>query len=174
MQRRLLIWDRAAFRSHFDRLSVHDRRLRFHGMVGDAFLDRHCERVASPTTIILGAFENNVLRGVAEVSLVGGRSPTLAELALSVDTDCQNRGVGAALTEGALRLARARQIDEMRCVCTRENPTVCRICRKLGAELTTSEDKIIGAFVLGAETGGVRRVAPARRSRPATAPYPAA
>src|ERR1700739_2302061 len=91
-------------RQHLLRLSPEERRLRFSGAVGDAFVTAHCERIDLLRAVIIGHFENGVLRGAAELRLETGIAGR-AELAVTVEGAYQDRGIGAELLGHALTVA---------------------------------------------------------------------
>ncbi|ASJ73102.1 hypothetical protein IMCC3135_15090 [Granulosicoccus antarcticus IMCC3135] len=80
---------------HFMRLDDVDRRTRFCGIVSDSYVLQYSAKPRSPNDIVLGAFVDGGLRGVCELIADNDRTwPTHAEIALSVESPWQNRGIG--------------------------------------------------------------------------------
>ena len=68
-----------------------------------------CRPSALHDAVIWGFFFDGVLRGAAELRLL--EHPGEAEAALSIERAWQSRGVGSALFERVLLVARNRQIE---------------------------------------------------------------
>src|SRR5258708_23586072 len=96
-------------KQHLLRLSREERRLRFSGAVSDDFIAAHGDRIDWLHAIVIGDFENGVLRGAAELQLetgVAGR----AELAITVEGAWQDNGIGTELLGHAITIAAHRSL----------------------------------------------------------------
>jgi GNAT superfamily N-acetyltransferase len=102
-----------AFRSHLMRLDENCRRARFGGAVPDRFLLDYVARLDLANTRVLGCFVNGYMRGAAELRSLQSQWSREAELALSVETAWQVRGVGTALLAEVVRNARDLCIDHI-------------------------------------------------------------
>lgn len=144
--RKLLAHELGELRAHLLRMDADDRRLRFgHVVTPQVVLDYvaalpwpQATTAPWPHYWAVGAFEDGVLRGVAE--LRGGRPGSRAgELSLTVERAWQNRGLGTHLLERALRIARNRGFRSLFMLCLPENTKMQHIARKFG-DRTSFED----------------------------------
>lgn len=115
---------------HLLRLEPEDRRRRFFAGMSDGAIAAHCRRTDWLKTLVIGCFEDGVLRGVAELRIEIGNLPFVAELALSIETDWQSEGVGTELVRRALLAAGNRGVALLQMICLAENQRVQRIARK--------------------------------------------
>ncbi|MEQ8230439.1 MAG: GNAT family N-acetyltransferase [Gammaproteobacteria bacterium] len=129
--------------AHLRRLSEHDRAMRFMGCVPDAHIDDYCQPREAGRRVVLGHFEAGVLRGVAEVVFDawppwnGG-----CELAFSVESQWQGRGIGTALMRRAVALARNRGAAPVRVLFLRENRRMRALALRLGMQLTIRDGEV--------------------------------
>jgi GNAT superfamily N-acetyltransferase len=94
-------------RDHLLRLDPTSRRDRFHGSVGDVFIDNYIARCFGPETIAIAYLENDEVHGVAELHEPAS-DDDLPELAFSVEQNFRRRGVGSILFKTLLDEARPR------------------------------------------------------------------
>ena len=134
--RKLLPGETAKLCAHFERLTPDESLFRFIGAMGHSSVREHCERINWSRSIVLGCFEAGVLRGSAEVH-VDGRLPKSCEVAISVETAWQERGVATELLHRALVIARNRAAREVRINCLAENHRLQNVARKFGAQFTS-------------------------------------
>jgi len=140
--RKLWSWERERLRAHLLRLDPEDRRLRFGRAVTDDVVHRYCDlaepgKPATGKSIVVGAFVEGTLRGVAELVTIPGGIPAGAEVALSVERPWQGQGVGERLLQKALLLARNRFVDTVYMLSLRENAPMVRLAQKFGAATET-------------------------------------
>ncbi len=135
---------RSQLLDHLMRLDPEARRLRFMGAVGPAGIAAHVARVA-PLALVVHAPDGR-WRGCAE--LHPGYSPMGAEIAVSVERDWQNRGIGAALTAEAGREARRMGRCDIRLTCLRHNTPMMRIAQALSAGALPLADWALALFRL--------------------------
>src|SRR5262245_55604918 len=117
--RKLWSGDRDLYRDHLLRLDPASRRSRFGGGVSDDFIRNYVELSHQLGSVLHGFFVDGVLRGVGELRPLG-EGPE-AEVALSIEPEWQNRGVGAALLERTLLSARNRGIRRLHMACLADN-----------------------------------------------------
>ncbi|MBI3516134.1 MAG: GNAT family N-acetyltransferase [Proteobacteria bacterium] len=120
---------------HLLALSPDERRLRFHGAVADAVIERYCRRVDWFRTVAVGHFVDGRLRGVAELILERSLWPRAGEIAVTVETPWRGRGVGTELMRRAVTVARNRGARRLLMLCRIENRPMHRIAAKLDAQL---------------------------------------
>ncbi|MFX0545390.1 GNAT family N-acetyltransferase [Roseovarius sp. S1116L3] len=133
--RRLWKSDQAKLIQHFQRLDPETRRLRFGGIVGDAYLREYVDKIFSGDSVVFGAFPDDELRGIAELRGTLGRWPRSAEAALSVELAWQDGGIGDGLLQCLITAARNRGIKTINMQCLRENMRMRTLVRKHGADL---------------------------------------
>jgi RimJ/RimL family protein N-acetyltransferase len=131
MFRKLLPTDADQLRRHLLALSPAERRMRFQGMVSDAVIERRCRRIDWFRTVAIGWWVTGRLRGVAEVYFDRSLWPHEAEIAVTVETPWQGRGIGTELTRRAVMVARNRGAARVVMLCLVENAPMRRIAGKL-------------------------------------------
>src|SRR5258708_40309361 len=102
--RKLLPYEIWRLREHLLRLSAADRRLRFFAGVSSEFIAGHCRRIDCLRAIIVGFFEDGVLRGAAELHVVDAFAGR-AELAVTVRGDWADRHIGTPPMEQAITIS---------------------------------------------------------------------
>ncbi len=120
---------------HLLALTPDERRLRFQGGLADAAIERYCRRIDWFRTVAIGYFVDGRLRGVAELVLERSLWPRAGELAVTVETAWQGRGVGTELTRRAVTVARNRGARRLMMLCLIENRRMRRIATKLDGAL---------------------------------------
>ena len=133
--RKLFPTEIARLRDHLLRLDPVDRHRRFFAGVSDAAVDEHCRRIDWLRTLVIGCFEDGVLRGAAEVALDGGTFPRQAELALSIEGPWQDQGIGTQLMRRAILAASNRAVVSLYMLCLSENRRMQSIAKKFDARL---------------------------------------
>jgi GNAT superfamily N-acetyltransferase len=140
------LWiDRAGpYRDHLLRLDTDSRRSRFGGAVTDAFITNYIELSLGLDAVIHGFFVDGVLRGVAELRLLGTTLPEEAEAAFSIEKPWQSHGVGSALLERTLLAARNRGIKLLHMACLANNKRMVDLAKKFDAELSFDFGSVVG------------------------------
>lgn len=139
--RRLWPVDQSKLADHFHRLDAETRRLRFGGHVADDFVDDYADRLLSADAIVFGAFLDGELRGVAELRGVWDSSRS-AEVALLVEPDWQEGGIGEALFNRLLAAAQNRRLKSLHMLCLRENGPMRALAKKHHASLEIDASNI--------------------------------
>ena len=126
--RRLYAHERPLYAEHLKRLGENDRRLRFaRGGVTDEWIDAHVAGIAADD-LILSALERERVVGAAHVALSG----PLAEVGVSVDSDCRTGGIGSDLLRQAVTFARNRRAEKLYTLCLSENRSMMALARRTG------------------------------------------
>jgi GNAT superfamily N-acetyltransferase len=146
--RRLWPSEAALFRGHFDRLDAHSRAMRFGGAVHDTLLDAYVHQALAGNGLVYGAFVNGALRGVGEIRFITEHYPWQAEAAFSVEPDWQHQGLGDALLERIIAVARNRTVAGLDLWCRASNSRMRKLAEKHGAELEFSGDETHGRFTM--------------------------
>lgn len=129
---------RGELRGHLLRLSPYQRRMRFNGGVSDGFIDSYCRGLPGASSIVLGYCTAGMLRGAAEMFILTDNSPRRScEIALSVESDHQGRGIGTRLVRGMLVLASNRRVRTMHVLYTHGNRRMENIVRRFGAAVSS-------------------------------------
>ena len=122
-----------AYRDHLLRLDAESRRNRFCGTIADDIIRTYAATARGRDAIVHGFFVDGVLRGVADLRILGRE----AEAAFSIEKPWQSHGVGSALLERTLLVARNRGIKLMEVCCLAENQRMQQLARKFEAELNS-------------------------------------
>jgi RimJ/RimL family protein N-acetyltransferase len=133
--RKLLPTEVAQLRRHLLRLTPDERRMRFQGGVADASIERLCGQIDWFRTVVVGHFVDGRLRGAAHSVLDRSLCPHAVEVAVTVETAWQGRGVGTELTRRAITTARNRGAQRLIMLCLVENRPMRQIARKLESAL---------------------------------------
>ena len=140
--RKLWAGETELYRQHLLRLDAESRRNRFGGAVSDEFIRLYSGPSTPNGAVIYGFFVEGVLRGAAELRLLARAGE--AETALSIERTWQSRGVGTALLERVLLVARNRKIEHLHMLCLAENRRMQQLARKFDAELSFQSGSVVG------------------------------
>jgi len=133
--RRLWKSDQPKLVDHFQRLDEKTRRLRFGGTVSEGFVREYAEQILSNAAVNFGSFPDNELRGVAELRGLLDSWPRSAEVALLVEPEWQDAGIGEALLNRLVAAAQNRGIKTLHMLCLRENLSMRNLAKKHHATL---------------------------------------
>ena len=153
-----------AYRDHLLRLDAESRHSRFIGGIADDMVRTYAATARGGDVIVHGLFVDGVLRGAADLRIIGPLYRREAEAAFSIEKPWQSHGVGAALLERSLLAARNRGIKLLHVYCLAENHRMQQLARKFDAELTFDFGTVIGKMenphpdpaISDAGTGGRR------------------
>jgi GNAT superfamily N-acetyltransferase len=140
------IWSGEAYlyRDHLLRLDGDSRRTRFSAGVSDAFLAKHAATISRAGTVVHGFLINGELRGAAELRRTGSALSTEAEVGISVEKRWQSHGVGTALLERTLLVARNRGIKTVQMQCLAGNRRMQQLAAKFAADFTFQTGNVVG------------------------------
>jgi len=116
--RKLLPTEAPALLEHLLRLPAEDRAARFMHAVSDSSIADHVAKIDWVAGAVVGYFAEGILRGAAELQ---GRLFREAEIAVTVEADCQDHGIGTQLLGQALLIARNRRFATAQIVCLGSN-----------------------------------------------------
>jgi RimJ/RimL family protein N-acetyltransferase len=145
------------FRDHLLRLDRDSRHDRFNGALDDDFLATYAARCVRDGTIILAYFENDQLRGAAELHQPDLSPGSLPEIAFSVESNVRRQGVGTMLFTRLIEKAQSLGYTKLRITTGAQNDAMRALARKFGARLI---------FRHGESTGTIN-LSPAASPRPA-------
>jgi GNAT superfamily N-acetyltransferase len=142
--RKLWMGETDLYRDHLLRLDTTSRHSRFGGAVDDDAIRRHVDTTDRTGVVLYGFFVDGVLRGVAELRLLGAPLSDAAETAFSIETPWQSHGVGSALLERCLLTARNRGVKRLHMICLSDNRRMQQLARKFEAELSFDFGSVVG------------------------------
>lgn len=144
MIRKLWVGESHKYREHLIRLDPESRRNRFGGGVSDEFIANFVELTLSLDAIVHGFFIDGVLRGAAEMRMLGASPADGAEAAFSIEKRWQSHGVGSALLERTILAARNRGVKLLHMTCLAQNRRMQQLARKFDADLTFDFGSVVG------------------------------
>jgi GNAT superfamily N-acetyltransferase len=133
-----------AYRDHLLRLDAESRRNRFGGAIADDMIRTYAATARGNDVVLHGFFVDGVLRGVADLRIIGPFYRREAEAAFSIEKPWQSHGIGSALLERSLLAARNRGIKHLHVCCLADNQRMQQLARKFEAELTFDFGTVIG------------------------------
>lgn len=133
-----------AYRDHLLRLDAESRRSRFGGGVSDEMIRSYADASHGPDIVIHGFFVDGILRGAADLRMLGPGHGDEAEAAFSVEKPWQSHGVGSALLERCLLVARNRGVKLLHVNCLSENHRMQQLARKFEADFSFDFGSIVG------------------------------
>jgi GNAT superfamily N-acetyltransferase len=126
--------ERPALYEHFLSLGRGDRRLRFGAPLGDATVRGYVARIDFEQDALFGVVDDELrVLGVAHVA----RTPSFAELGVSVLDGFRRRGIGGALLRRAHLRARNWGMGALFMHCLTENAEMMRLARRQGMDIVT-------------------------------------
>lgn len=140
--RQLAVADLAAVRRHFGNLDATSRRARFGGAISDQALARYADRLLKDGSLVVGAVVGAELRGLGELRRFDPSDTAKAELALSVEPDWQGTGMGGALFDRLIAVARTQDIRSIHIVCATSNLHMRHLAVERGARLSFGADVV--------------------------------
>jgi GNAT superfamily N-acetyltransferase len=135
-------------RDHLLRLDRASRHDRFHGFMDDGFIERYAAKCADDGTVIIGYFENGVVRGAAELHPPDQSLDSLPEIAFSVEASVRRRGVGSILFKKLIAEARLKGYRALRITTGAQNQAMRALAGKFGAHLTFRHGESTGTIDL--------------------------
>lgn len=132
------------FARHLLRLDPETRRMRFAGIVTDFFIRAYAERRLPEKAVRLAFIHDHEVRGVAELIPYAGKDLHRAEFAISLEKPFQGRGIGRALMDELVVLARNRGLTSLGMLCLAENTGMRRLASRLGAAIRTHGGETVG------------------------------
>ena len=147
---RLWISDRAALEELYISLSPEDRRMRFFGAVSDTRIRAYCAGIDWFGDVVVGAWSaDGRLVGAAELRRDGSAMADRAEIALVVAEGWRRRGLGAALLDAAVVMARNRFQRRVFVTCLAENRPMRTLAARAGVTTTSPDGEVEGRLRSG-------------------------
>jgi GNAT superfamily N-acetyltransferase len=122
------------------------------GAISDHGIAAHCRGLDWLHTVVIGFFENGVLRGSAELCIERGKVPRAGELAVTVETPWQGHGVGTELLRRGLVAAANRGVTAASMICLLDNRPIQRIAQKLKFQLSLRDGEAGAAIIVPSPT----------------------
>jgi GNAT superfamily N-acetyltransferase len=136
------------FRDHLLRLDGASRHDRFNGALDDDFLATYAARCVNDGTIIIAYFENDMVRGAAELHQPDLSPGSLPEIAFSVESMVRRQGVGSLLFTRLIAKARSLGYPTLRITTGAQNDAMRALARKFGARLSFRHGESTGTIDL--------------------------
>jgi RimJ/RimL family protein N-acetyltransferase len=137
---------------HLARLTHDERALRFMGGLDDEAVEAYCERLNWFRTVVLGFFDEGVLRGAVELHVADSHFPILCEAALTVETAWQDHGTATELLRRALVIARNRSARAVQLNCIGDNFRIQHVAQKFGAHFCCDAGQSVAEIATAAPT----------------------
>jgi RimJ/RimL family protein N-acetyltransferase len=131
---------------HLRRLDDRDWRARFQGSTDRDSVLRFVARFDWSEGAVIGAFVNDRLRGVAEVHPCATPSGPQAEIAVTVEGEFQNQGIGTELLRRAIDAARNRSIGRIHLLFLIDNDRMRRLVEKFSGAVMNDIDQSDGTI----------------------------
>jgi hypothetical protein len=133
--RKLTYLDLSAVERHLLRLTPEERQQRFSASLTDEAIHAFCKRLSLLENILLGAFVDGELRGLAQLCFGSPPWRGEGELAVSVEGPWQHRGIGGELARRSVILASNRGVRAIEMICMIENGPMRCIALRLDGKL---------------------------------------
>jgi RimJ/RimL family protein N-acetyltransferase len=130
--------------AHLRRLDPRDWRARFQGGGDRDSVRLHTKGLDWNQIVVLGAFIDGRLRGVAELHPFMTASGKMGEIALTVEARFQNRGIGTELLRRAINAARNRGIGQIQLLFMTDNHRMRRLIEKFSGAVANDLDQSEG------------------------------
>lgn len=140
--RKLSKRDISEITQHLLRLDCETRSARFGAVVKDAFIKDYAEQIIGVDTLVFGAFVDGELRAIGELRGLLQICPQDAELALSVEPDWQDKGIGSTLFSRVISASQNRGIKTLHIFCSNENKSMQSIAARHHPEVTLNSGQI--------------------------------
>jgi GNAT superfamily N-acetyltransferase len=135
-------------RDHLLRLDRASRYDRFHGFVGDDFIERYARKCAADGTVVIAYLEDGAVRGAAELHPPEQSADAQPEVAFSVEDVVRRRGVGSILFQKLIAEAHARGYRSLRITTGPQNGAMRALANKFGADLSFQDGASTGTIDL--------------------------
>jgi GNAT superfamily N-acetyltransferase len=114
----------------------------------DGFIERYAAKCADDGTVIIAYFENDVVRGAAELHPLDQSPDSLPEIAFSVEASVRRQGVGSILFRKLIAEARSKGYPSLRITTGAQNRAMRALASKFGAHLTFRHGESTGTIDL--------------------------
>lgn len=151
--RTLLPTEFGLLKDHLLRLAPDDRFRRFQGHVDDQRIADYVDGLDRFHAMVVVWVEDGRVRGAAELARFSAPSLTTAELAITVERDLQDQGVGTELLRRALTIARNRGIDQIYMLCLASNGRMRHLADKFAGRMIDLDGEIEATMALKAPDG---------------------
>ncbi|MCC6469850.1 MAG: GNAT family N-acetyltransferase [Alphaproteobacteria bacterium] len=151
--RTLLPTEFGLLKEHLLRLEPDDRIRRFQGQLSDERIAAYVDGLDRFHVVVVAWIEDGRVRGAAELVRFGVPIVTRAEIAVTVDKDWQDRGVGTELLRRALTIARNRGVEQVFMICLAENGRMRHIADKFAGRLIDLGGEVEATMALKAPDG---------------------
>jgi RimJ/RimL family protein N-acetyltransferase len=145
---RLLPGDAQRLAGHLKRLDAHARRLRFGATLTDDAVDEYVRHIDWLRSLAFAHVEEGEVHAACQLAWHDPLWPASAELAISVEPQLQDHGLGSELIRRTLVAARNRNIRHVTMICLAENAKMRHIARKFESMLELVDGDVAGRIDL--------------------------
>lgn len=150
--RKLLPGEGGRLQRHLLRLTHEDRTLRFMGCVANDVLAEYCADIDWARTVVVGFFSAGVLRGAAELHVATHQFSLTGEVAISVETAWQHRGIATELLSRVIVIASNRWSRTLEMDSLHHNYRIRQLARKFGARYRSTAGTSVAEIAVPAPT----------------------
>ena len=140
-------------REHLLRLDPEDRYRRFTGHASDHRIADYAAGIDRFHAVVLAWIEDGAVRGAAELNRLHAPELTRAELAITVEKNWQDQGIGSTLLGRMLNMARNRGIEQIFMVCLAENGRMRHLADKFRGRIIDLGGELEATMRLNAPDG---------------------
>lgn len=140
--------DLPRFAEHLLRLDSQSRRDRFNGLADDDFLRAYAERCFHEGVTVIGYVEGDKVLGAAELHEQPEEIEPTAEIAFSVESKLQHRGIGARLFRRLIAQARGLGYQHLQVTTHSSNLAMKALARRFNARLSFEQGDAFGVIDL--------------------------
>lgn len=140
--------DLPRFREHLLRLDPASRRDRFNGAINDNFLVAYAKRSFSEGATVIGYVDGDRVLGAAELHERAEFAEPTGEIAFSVESHLQHRGIGGRLFERLISNARGQGYSRLLVTTHPQNEAMKALARKFDAALSFDAGETVGVITL--------------------------
>jgi RimJ/RimL family protein N-acetyltransferase len=134
--------DRPMLRDYWRSLSAQERRLRFNWAATDEVLDQYTRSIDFEDAKVVGVFDGDELKGVAEI--IPCEQGSSADLAIVLSKDVQGQQMADKMMDVLRHQARSMGIDTLQAHMDPNNQAMKRLARRSGFVLQTEDCELIG------------------------------
>ena len=136
------------FTAHLLRLDAESRRDRFNGPTSDDFVKFYADRSYHNGASVIGYVENGEVLGAAELHERPEDHEPTGEIAFSVESQLQHRGLGGLLFARLIESARAFGYERLLVTTHPQNEAMKRLARRFNATLRFADGETLGEIRL--------------------------
>jgi surfactin synthase thioesterase subunit/GNAT superfamily N-acetyltransferase len=140
---------RALMTSHLQALPPDDRCDRFLAAVNDAYVSQYVHSIGFARDILVGIVDGTRLVGMAHAGVSIQDGELVAEVGLSVASQCRRMGLGQRLLQAVVHTAVGRGVQRVEVIFRSGNQAMAALTRRLGGTITRCAGESSAVFRIG-------------------------